>query len=81
MNRYDALLEQARPIAEADLRSDDKMQAIARFSAITSRLRLRRRLPATVDPDSRRQLLVAAACSASISPAHIAIKPRASAAR
>ena len=72
MNRYDVLLEQARPIAEADLRSDDKMQAIAAllaanvegFDCVAFFL---------VDPDNPRQLLIGPRSGAAISPTHIAI--------
>ncbi|MBK9303872.1 MAG: hypothetical protein IPM94_08305 [bacterium] len=57
MNRYDACSRKVRPIAEADLRSDDKMQAVTAllaanaegFDCVAFFL---------VDPDNPRQLLI-----------------------
>lgn len=72
MHNYDEILEQARLIAGADLRSEDKMQAVAGllaagvegFDCIAFFL---------IDPENPRQLLIGPQGGAPLTPTHIAI--------
>ncbi|MDO9694259.1 MAG: GAF domain-containing protein [Candidatus Latescibacteria bacterium] len=72
MNSYEELLAKVRTIAEADLRSEDKMQAVTAllaadvegFDCVAFFL---------IDPDNPRQLLIGPRSGAGLTPTHIAI--------